>query len=110
MPWAGPFLEEPLDAAGARRELGLPEDGHYIGTVSSLVAYEGLDDLVRAFALLAPNFPQLRLLIVGDGVAGPALKEQVRPWDWPTRSFHRPGAARPGPALPPGPGRLCGPP
>ncbi|MDQ0849751.1 glycosyltransferase involved in cell wall biosynthesis [Arthrobacter sp. B3I9] len=74
----GPFLEEPLDTAGARRELGLAEDGLYIGTVSSLVGYEGLDDLVRAFAVLAPKFPQLRLLIVGDGVAGPALREQVR--------------------------------
>ncbi|WP_426978438.1 glycosyltransferase family 4 protein [Pseudarthrobacter sp. O4] len=74
----GAFLEEPLDTASARRELGLPEDGLYIGTVSSLVEYEGLDDLVRAFALLVPDFPQLRLLIVGDGVAGPALREQVR--------------------------------
>jgi glycosyltransferase involved in cell wall biosynthesis len=74
----GSFLEEPMDAATARRELGLPEDGQYIGTVSSLVAYEGLDDLVRAFALLAPKFPHLRLLIVGDGVSGPALREQVR--------------------------------
>ncbi|WP_211878133.1 glycosyltransferase family 4 protein [Pseudarthrobacter albicanus] len=74
----GAFLEEPGDAASARRELGLPEAGQYIGTVSSLVAYEGLDDLVKAFALLAPEFPQLRLLIVGDGVSGPALQEQVR--------------------------------
>jgi glycosyltransferase involved in cell wall biosynthesis len=74
----GAFLEEPRDTASARRELGLPEDGLYIGTVSSLVAYEGLDDLVQAFALLAPEFPQLRLLIVGDGVSGPALQEQVR--------------------------------
>jgi glycosyltransferase involved in cell wall biosynthesis len=74
----GAFLEEPGDAGSARRELGLPEAGQYIGTVSSLVAYEGLDDLVKAFALLAPEFPQLRLLIVGDGVSGPALQEQVR--------------------------------
>jgi glycosyltransferase involved in cell wall biosynthesis len=74
----GAFLQQPRDAADARRELGLPEDGLYIGTVSSLVAYEGLDDLVRSFALLAPDFPQLRLLIVGDGVAGPALQKQVQ--------------------------------
>ncbi|SDL11198.1 glycosyltransferase family 4 protein [Arthrobacter sp. ok362] len=74
----GAFLQQPRDAADARRELGLPEDGLYIGTVSSLVAYEGLDDLVRSFAVLAPEFPQLRLLIVGDGVAGPALQKQVR--------------------------------
>jgi glycosyltransferase involved in cell wall biosynthesis len=74
----GTFLRAPLDTAAARREVGLAEDGLYIGTVSSLVGYEGLEDLVQAFALLAPEFPQLRLLIVGDGVAGPALHELVR--------------------------------
>jgi glycosyltransferase involved in cell wall biosynthesis len=74
----GAFLRTPLDTAAARREVGLAEDGLYIGTVSSLVGYEGLEDLVQAFALLAPEFPQLRLLIVGDGVAGPALHELVR--------------------------------
>ena len=74
----GAFLKQPLDAISARRKLGLPDDGLFIGTVSSLVGYEGLDDLVSAFALLAPRYPQLRLLIVGDGVAGPGLREQVR--------------------------------
>lgn len=74
----GDFLEEPLDTASARRVLGLKEGGQYIGTVSSLVAYEGLDCLIDAFALLAPRFPQLRLLIVGDGVSRPALEVQAR--------------------------------
>ena len=74
----GDFLDEPLDAAAARRMLGLPEGGQYIGTVSSLVAYEGLDCLIDAFALLAPDFPKLKLLIVGDGVSRPALELQAR--------------------------------
>jgi glycosyltransferase involved in cell wall biosynthesis len=74
----GDFLQEPLDAASARRELGLNESGQYVGTVSSLVAYEGLDGLVEAFVLLAPRFPDLKLLIVGDGVSRPALELQAR--------------------------------
>lgn len=74
----GAFLRTPLDPAGARHRLGLPEDGLFIGTVSSLVAYEGLDDLVSAFALLAADYPQLRLLIVGDGVSRPALEDQIK--------------------------------
>jgi len=74
----GDFLKEPSEPRQARRAVGLPEDGLYIGTVSSLVGYEGLNDLVEAFALLAPEFPALRLLIVGTGSAGPALQEQVR--------------------------------
>ncbi|MFJ3956940.1 glycosyltransferase family 4 protein [Arthrobacter sp. NPDC090010] len=60
------FLDEPIPAATARRMLRL-EEGLYLGTVSSLVPYEGLDTLVRSFARLASGHPRLRLLIVGDG-------------------------------------------
>lgn len=74
----GDFLEEPADVQTARRELGLPETGQYIGTVSSLVPYEGIDDLIAAFVLLAPSRPELRLLIAGDGAALPSLREQAR--------------------------------
>lgn len=74
----GSFLSEPRSSAEARRELGLAEDGQYIGTVSSLVPYEGIDDLIAAFTQLAGLHPDLRLLIVGDGVSMPALKEQAR--------------------------------
>jgi glycosyltransferase involved in cell wall biosynthesis len=74
----GDFLSEPGTPGEARRKLGLEEQALYVGTVSSLVDYEGLDDLVAAFALLAPRVPRLRLLVVGTGAAGPALQEQVR--------------------------------
>ncbi|MBP3043611.1 glycosyltransferase family 4 protein [Arthrobacter jiangjiafuii] len=68
------YLNEPLSPRDARRKLGLPQDPEIIGTVSSLVDYEGLDDLLRAFALLAPEHPQLTCLIAGDGSAAPGLK------------------------------------
>ncbi|WP_320535880.1 glycosyltransferase family 4 protein [Pseudarthrobacter sp. IC2-21] len=74
----GSFLAEPGTPTAARAALGLDPEGQYIGTVSSLVAYEGIDDLISAFALLAPTHPRLKLLIVGDGVSSPALKEQAR--------------------------------
>ena len=74
----GAFLAEPLDKASARRGLGLAEDGQFIGTVSSLVPYEGIEDLVAAFALLAADMPQLRLLIVGDGSSMPSLQLQAQ--------------------------------
>jgi glycosyltransferase involved in cell wall biosynthesis len=73
----GAYLAEPRDKASARRELGLAEDGQFIGTVSSLVLYEGIEDLLAAFVLLAPDMPHLRLLIVGDGVARPSLQIQA---------------------------------
>lgn len=68
------YLVDPLEPAAARKHLGLPVRGRFIGTVSSLVDYEGLDDLLRAFALLAPRVPDALCLIVGDGAAAPGLK------------------------------------
>lgn len=70
----GAFLDEPEDRSAARGRLGLADDQEIVGTVSSVVPYEGLDDLVRAVALLAPVRPKLRLAVVGDGTALPALR------------------------------------
>ncbi|XNZ00918.1 glycosyltransferase family 4 protein [Micrococcus luteus] len=71
----GAFLEAPLSVREARERLGLDPDDEYVGTVSSVVPYEGLDDLVRAVARLAPERPRLRLLIAGDGTALPGLRQ-----------------------------------
>lgn len=68
------YLKEPLLPEQARLQLGLPAEDQIIGTVSSLVDYEGLDDLLRAFALLAPKHPHLTCLIAGDGTSAPGLK------------------------------------
>lgn len=68
------FEAPPPSRATARNHLGLDLDGRYVGTVSSIVDYEGLDLLVRAAARLAPEHPRLRLRIVGDGVALPGLR------------------------------------
>lgn len=56
-----------------RKELGLPNTT-IIGTVTSVVGYEGLDDLIRATALL----PDVTCLIVGDGTARPELEKLTR--------------------------------
>lgn len=74
----GEYLLEPRSSVEARTLLGLEPDAQIIGTVSSLVPYEGLDDLVSAFTLLAPANPKLRLLIVGTGVSLPSLQDQAR--------------------------------
>lgn len=73
----GAFLEEPRNPSAARAELGLPADGQWIGTVSSLVHYEGLDTLLESTALLTPRHPGLRLLLVGDGVATAELRKRA---------------------------------
>lgn len=57
----------------AREALGLPQDGFWVGTVSSLVDYEGLDTLLDAVALLRSQGVDARACVVGDGVSRPAL-------------------------------------
>ena len=73
----GPFLDEPQDSGAVRTALGLGP-GELIGSVTSVVDYEGLDDLLRAMALLVPRRPRLRCLIAGDGAALPGLRILAR--------------------------------
>ncbi|WP_035775956.1 glycosyltransferase family 4 protein [Arthrobacter sp. H5] len=72
------FLDEPMDSRAARNLLGLSANGVFIGTVSSMVEYEGLDNLLRAFALLALDHSSLHCLMVGGGSAAPALMRLAR--------------------------------
>ncbi|MGQ1836905.1 glycosyltransferase family 4 protein [Kocuria turfanensis] len=68
------YLEEPPRPEEARRAVGLPESARILGTVTSVVEYEGLDDLLRAAAILAPQIPELLVVVVGDGAARPGLE------------------------------------
>lgn len=73
----GQFLEGPLGQSEAIARLGLDPEATYIGTVSSLVGYEGIDDLIDAFAEIAATYPKARLLIAGDGAALPPLQQRA---------------------------------
>jgi glycosyltransferase involved in cell wall biosynthesis len=57
--------------------LSLPAGVPVIGYVGSVVDYEGLDDLVQACAILRQRGLAFHLLVVGDGLALPALKERI---------------------------------
>ena len=59
--------------AAARQRLGLPPEGLWVGSVSSLVGYEGFDVLLRAVALCRAQGIDVRCAIVGDGVSRPGL-------------------------------------
>lgn len=48
-----------------------------IGYAGSLISYEGLDTLLDAVNLLVPSVPDIRLHIIGDGEARPALEAQA---------------------------------
>src|SRR5699024_4533896 len=63
--------------ADVRSGLGLPEAGIWVGTAASLVGYEVLGDLIEAVIIAPAERVGLRLLIPGEGVALPDLRERA---------------------------------
>ncbi len=72
--------------ADRRRALGIPPGARVIGTIGRLAEIKRQDVLIAAFAGLADRFPEVHLLLVGDGpleadlralTAGLGLAERV---------------------------------
>lgn len=68
------LLSKRFSKRQVRAELGLDKDTFLVGTVTSLVEYEGLDCLIKSLQLL----PDAHCLIVGDGAARPDLEDLAR--------------------------------
>ena len=71
------LLEGRTTPREGRRALGLPEEGRWVGTVSSLVDYEGLDVLLHAVRRLRDEGLDVRCAIAGDGISRPSLQQLV---------------------------------
>lgn len=61
-----------------RAELNLKPDDFLIGIVARLEPWKGHDIFVEAFAGLAAEFPNVHVVLVGDGSLRKSLEEQVR--------------------------------
>jgi glycosyltransferase involved in cell wall biosynthesis len=61
-----------------RSELGIPLDAPVVGFVGRLTKDKGIAELVDAFLALRSEFPELRLLLVGEPEAGDPLPAQTR--------------------------------
>lgn len=68
------FLDKDFDQLSIRKELSLPTDCKLVGTVTSVVPYEGLETLIEAL----PMLDGYKALIVGDGVSLPNLKQRAK--------------------------------
>lgn len=82
----------PLDREAkrtARARLGLPVDGPLVVSVSRLVPRKGMDVLIRAAALLAPDHPDLCVAIAGGGRDAKRLEGVVRSTGAPVRLLGR---------------------
>ena len=64
----------PGDDQRVRRELGLAASDWVVGTVCGLRPEKGLETALRALSRLAPERPQLRFVVVGDGPQRPRLE------------------------------------
>jgi glycosyltransferase involved in cell wall biosynthesis len=69
----------PLPGTGtSRAALGLDPDATTIGVMGRLTRQKGHDILLRAVRTLASTFPQLQVVIAGQGEARPRLETLVR--------------------------------
>lgn len=72
----------PIDRAAAQRELreqlGIDTDAVLIGMVGRLIEQKGFRYGIQAFARIAEEFPQARLVVVGDGQQRPMLEGETR--------------------------------
>lgn len=71
---ADPVVFDPAKIRPAAASAG----GRLIGFVGGFYPWHGLPLLVQAFARLAPEFPEARLLLIGDGPMRPEIEQAVR--------------------------------
>ncbi|KAB8185891.1 glycosyltransferase family 4 protein [Microbispora catharanthi] len=71
------LLTADYDGEAFRERFGIGRDEIVVGSVSSIVAYEGFATLLNAAALLRDAGTPVKVLLVGDGAERPALLEQV---------------------------------
>ena len=62
------------DRAAARAQLGIPADAVVVLAMGRLVPIKRLERVIEAIAMVAPQFPDVRLAVVGDGEERVALE------------------------------------
>lgn len=72
------FLEARPDAAGIRREFGIPVDALVIGKIARLFELKGHDQLFDAAPAIVARFPDVRFLLVGDGLLQDHLRRRAQ--------------------------------
>ena len=72
-----PFLDPPVSRDVVRRQLGLEDHHVAVGTIARLFHLKGHDDLLDLAPGLCGEFPQLRVLWVGDGLLRPEFERRI---------------------------------
>ena len=74
-------FEQPGDSAAMRREFDIAEDTTVLAAVGQLIPRKGHRYLLQALADLRESYPQLRLVVFGEGFLRNQLQEQVAALD-----------------------------
>lgn len=73
-----PFLHPPRTAAVVRAELGFAPEHVVVGKVARLFHLKGHEFLLAAAPQVAAACPQVRFLLVGDGVLRGTIEDEIR--------------------------------
>lgn len=71
------FLDARPDAQAVRAELGIPKDAPVVGKIARLFELKGHDQLFDAIPAVVERFPEVRFLLVGDGILYEQLRERA---------------------------------
>lgn len=70
----GSHADRPVDVAAKRRDLGIAASGPVIGVGARLMEQKGIEFLLRAMPALLARFPDLTLVVAGEGPLAESLK------------------------------------
>jgi glycosyltransferase involved in cell wall biosynthesis len=72
------FLQTPADSTTVRRQLRIPRDALVVGKIARLFPLKGHEQLLDAIPAVVRARPEVRFLLVGDGVLQEPLKARAR--------------------------------
>ncbi len=72
------FLDSKVDPAAVRREFGIPEDAPVVGKIARLFSLKGHDQLLDAAPEIVQRHPNVRFLLIGDGLLYEHLRSRAR--------------------------------
>jgi len=71
------FLNADFDAASVRQEFGIPPDAPVVGKIARLFPLKGHDQLMDAAPEIVKQVPNVRFLLIGDGILLEHLEERA---------------------------------
>tara|TARA_R110002049_G_scaffold2750_8_gene22329 strand:+ start:297620 stop:298750 length:1131 start_codon:yes stop_codon:yes gene_type:complete len=72
-----PFLHAPEHRQAIREKYGIGDEQIVIGKIARLFHLKGHDDLITAAEQVVAQHPNVRFLLVGDGILKPALQQRI---------------------------------